>query len=100
MTARVVKSLIDGTVSDDGTGEFRELYFALLDGASWHQPDHYYLLLDLPDYVETKLKALSDYRDADSFAQKQWRNACAAGPFSSDRTIRQYAEECWHISPV
>lgn len=100
MTARVVRSLIDGTVSDDGTGEFRELYFALLDGASWHQPDHYYLLLDLPDYVETKLKALSDYRDADSFAKKQWRNACAAGPFSSDRTIRQYAEECWHISPV
>ena len=95
--ARVVKSLIDGTVSDDGTGEFRELYFALLDGASWHQPDHYYLLLDLPDYVETKLRALTDYRNADVFAAKQWRNACAAGPFSSDRTIRQYAEECWHI---
>ncbi len=100
MTARVVRSLIDGTVSDGGTGEFRELYFALLDGASWHQPDHYYLLLDLPDYVETKLRALSDYRDTAAFSQKQWRNACAAGPFSSDRTIRQYAEECWHISPV
>lgn len=100
MTARVVKSLIDGTVSDDGTGEFRELYFALLDGASWHQPDHYYLLLDLPDYVETKLRALADYRDTKRFSAKQWRNACAAGPFSSDRTIRQYAEECWHIQPL
>lgn len=100
MTARVVRSLIDGTVSDGGTGEFRELYFALLDGASWHQPDHYYLLLDLPDYVETKLRALSDYRNTTAFSQKQWRNACAAGPFSSDRTIRQYAAECWHISPV
>ncbi|HAM69052.1 MAG TPA: glycogen phosphorylase [Ruminococcus sp.] len=100
MMARVVRSLIDGTVSDGGTGEFRELYFALLDGASWHQPDHYYLLLDLPDYVETKLRALRDYRDANAFAAKQWRNACAAGPFSSDRTIRQYADECWHIHPV
>ena len=100
MMARVVRSLIDGTVSDGGTGEFRELYFALLDGASWHQPDHYYLLLDLPDYVETKLRALRDYRDANDFAAKQWRNACAAGPFSSDRTIRQYADECWHIQPV
>ena len=100
MMARVVRSLIDGTVSDGGTGEFRELYFALLDGASWHQPDHYYLLLDLPDYVETKLRALRDYRDANAFAAKQWRNACAAGPFSSDRTIRQYADECWHIQPV
>ena len=100
MMARVVRSLIDGTVSDGGTGEFRELYFALLDGASWHQPDHYYLLLDLPGYVETKLRALRDYRDANAFAAKQWRNACAAGPFSSDRTIRQYADECWHIHPV
>ncbi len=99
--ARVVRTLIDGTVSDDGTGEFRELYFALLDGASWHQPDHYYLLLDLPDYVETKLRALSDYHnDPEGFAAKQWRNTCAAGPFSSDRTIRQYADECWHIKPV
>ena len=99
--AGVVKTLIDGTVSDGGTGEFRELYFALLDGASWHQPDHYYLLLDLPDYVETKLRALSDYAsDPVGFAAKQWNNACAAGPFSSDRTIRQYAAECWHISAV
>ena len=99
--ARVVQSLIDGTVSDGGTGEFRELYYALLDGASWHQPDHYYLLLDLPDYAETKLRALRDYgSDPLGFAAKQWRNACAAGPFSSDRTIRQYAAECWHIEPV
>ena len=99
--ARVVKTLIDGTVSDGGTGEFRELYFALLDGASWHQPDHYFLLHDLPDYAETKLRALAEYgSDPAGFAAKQWRNACAAGPFSSDRTIRQYAEECWHISPL
>ncbi len=98
--ARVVKTLIDGTVSDGGSGEFRELYFALLDGASWHQPDHYYLLLDLPSYAETKLRALADYRDSAAFSAKQWRNACAAGPFSSDRTIAQYAAECWHISAV
>lgn len=98
--ARVVRTLIDGTVSDGGTGEFRELYFALLDGASWHQPDHYYLLGDLPSYVETKLRAIRDYADRKAFAAKQWRNICAAGPFSSDRTIRQYAEECWHIKPI
>lgn len=95
---RVVKTLIDGTVSDDGTGEFRELYFALLDGASWHQPDHYYLLLDLPSYVETKLKAISDHADLPAFAYKQWRNTCASGKFTSDRTIQQYADECWFIS--
>ncbi len=95
--AKVVRSLIDGTVSDDGTGEFRELYFALLDGASWHKPDHYYLLLDLPQYVETKLRAIGEYGDKRAFAAKQWKNVCASGKFSSDRTIAQYAAECWHI---
>ncbi len=33
---RVVERLIDGTLSDGGSGDFRELYYALLDGASWH----------------------------------------------------------------
>ena len=48
---RVVERLIDGTLSDGGSGDFRELYYALLDGASWHAPDHYYLLGDLESYV-------------------------------------------------
>ena len=27
-------------------------------------------------------------------------NVASAGKFSSDRTIRQYADEIWHIKPV
>ncbi|MBP7185539.1 MAG: glycogen/starch/alpha-glucan phosphorylase [Ruminococcus sp.] len=98
MIKRVVSSLIDGTVSDGGSGDFRELYTALLDGASWHTPDHYYLLGDIRDYVETKLRCLGDYRtDRLAFARKQWLNMCNAGKFSSDRTIADYAENIWGI---
>ena len=97
---RVVSTLIDGTVSDGGTGDFRELYYSLLDGASWHRPDHYYLLGDLESYVEAKLRAISDYRDRAEFAKKQWLNMCHAGKFSSDRTIRDYAADIWNITPV
>ena len=94
----VVSSLIDGTVSDGGTGDFRELYASLLDGASWHAPDHYYLLGDLESCVEAKLKSNSDYRaDRLAFAKKQWLNMCNAGKFSSDRTISDYAENIWNI---
>lgn len=94
----VVSSLIDGTVSDGGTGDFRELYASLLDGASWHAPDHYYLLGDLESCVEAKLKSNSDYRaDRLAFAKKQWLNMCNAGKFSSDRTIADYAENIWNI---
>ncbi|MDE7099359.1 MAG: glycogen/starch/alpha-glucan phosphorylase [Ruminococcus sp.] len=94
----VVSSLIDGTVSDGGSGDFRELYMSLLDGASWHKPDHYYLLGDLESYVETKLKSNADYgTDRMAFAKKQWLNMCNAGKFSSDRTIADYAENIWNI---
>ncbi|WP_028516070.1 glycogen/starch/alpha-glucan phosphorylase [Ruminococcus flavefaciens] len=98
MIRRVVSSLIDGTVSDGGSGDFRELYMALLDGASWHAPDHYYLLGDIRDYVETKLRCINDYSsDRIGFARKQWLNMCSAGKFSSDRTIADYAENIWGI---
>lgn len=97
---KVVNTLIDGTVSDGGTGAFRELYFSLLDGASWHTPDNYYLLGDLESYVEAKLKAVSDYNDRMAFTKKQWLNMCNAGKFSSDRTISDYAENIWHIKKI
>ncbi len=98
MIRKVVSTLIDGTVSDGGSGDFRELYTSLLDGASWHAPDHYYLLGDIESYVKTKLQSNSDYgSDRLSFARKQWLNMCNAGKFSSDRTIADYAENIWNI---
>lgn len=97
---RVLNTLIDGTLDDGGSGVFSELYFALMDGASWHVPDHYYLLGDLTSYVEAKLKSNREYRDSMQFARKCWLNMCSAGKFSSDRTIADYAENIWHIKPV
>lgn len=55
---RVIYALVDGTFNGNGAqgeGSFRELYHALLDGTHWHQADHYFLLFDLPSYVETKI---------------------------------------------
>ncbi len=99
---RVLDKLIDGTFSDGGVpsdqeGSFRELYKALTDGASWHVPDHYYVLGDLDSYVETKLRLNADYRQSLDFAKKCWLNICNAGKFSSDRTIKDYAENIWQI---
>ena len=49
---RVLDALVDGTLKDGKTKIFKELYDSILKGASWHKPDHYYLLLDFNDYVE------------------------------------------------
>jgi starch phosphorylase len=94
---RALDTLIDGTFSDGGSGDFRELHASLLEGASWHRPDQYYLLLDFEAYIEAKLRANAAYKDSRAFAKMCLLNAANAGKFSSDRTIRQYAEEIWGI---
>jgi starch phosphorylase len=51
--------------------------------------------------MEAKIRALRDYgSDPEGFARKQWHNLCHAGKFSSDRTIKEYAEEIWQISAL
>lgn len=94
---RVLDTLIDGTFSDGHTGMFRELYDALLSGAEWHGPDHYYLLLDFEGYVDAKLKANRDWQNGEDFARKCLMNVAGAGKFSSDRTIKEYATEIWGL---
>ena len=92
---RAVDTLVNGTVPTDS--ELRELYTSLLDGASWHRPDHYFLLKDLPSYQQARLQANRDYRDRVEFGRKCLMNVASAGYFSSDRTIRQYAKEIWKL---
>ena len=92
---RVVDTLVDGTVpSDDG---LRELWSALLDGASWHRADHYYILHDFRSYVDTKIRAIYEWRDREAFGRKCLLNIAAAGRFSADRAIREYAERIWAL---
>ena len=93
-----VSALTDGTFSDGGTGCFKDLYDALLVGASWHKPDHYFVLHDLQSYVEALLKINTDYKDQKSFATKQLKNTANSAFFSSDRTIKEYAEDIWDIT--
>ncbi len=95
---RAINTLVDGTVpTDDGQ---RELFHALLDGSGWDKADHYFLLLDYQSYLDAKLQANRDYADRMAFGRKCLMNVASAAKFSSDRTIRQYAEEIWHIKPT
>ena len=91
---RALNTLVDGTVpTDDG---MRNLFNQLVQGGN----DQYYLLLDYASYIEAKLKANRDYADRKEFGRKCLVNVASAAKFSSDRTIRQYAEEIWHIKPT
>ncbi len=93
---RAINTLVDGTVPTDDAQ--RELFSALLDGASWHRPDHYFVLKDYASYLDAKLRANRDYADRLAFGRKCLMNVASAGKFSSDRTIRQYASEIWFVT--
>ena len=95
---RAIDTLVDGTVPTDDAQ--KELYHALLDGASWHKADNYFVLLDYASYMDAKLRVNHDYADRLAFGRKCLENIASGSKFSSDRTIRQYADEIWHIKPV
>lgn len=96
---RVVNALTDGTLNDGGSGMFADLRRSLLESGP-DGSDVYYVLGDFASYREARDRALEDYRDEVEWARKCWLNICASGRFSSDRTIRDYANEVWHIEPI
>ncbi len=59
--------------------------------------DYFMTLPDFQDYVKTKDRALAGYEDRTAWAKKMLTNIAKAGYFSSDRTIRQYNEDIWHL---
>lgn len=93
----IVNTLIDGTFTDGGTGYFKELYDSLTIGASWHKPDHYFILRDIEEYYRAILQANGEYKNQRSFARKQIENIAKSSSFSSDRSVREYADLIWEL---
>jgi starch phosphorylase len=89
---RVIDTLINGTLDDGKTGYFEDLYNALLE-----ERDQYYVLADFDSFKKTQEKVFEDYKDKKKWAQKCFANLYCSGKFSSDRTIKQYADEIWDI---
>jgi starch phosphorylase len=75
-------------------GIFRPILQSLLDGG-----DHYLVLADLRDYIEAQSRVDAAFRDPDNWDRKAILNVARSGKFSSDRTIREYAEHIWHAKP-
>jgi len=68
--------------------------------------DRYFIMYDLRSYIETTLKANSDYAteqttgDMSFYTRKCLKNTAHAGKFSSDRTILEYSNDIWNLKQV
>jgi starch phosphorylase len=81
--------------SADERGVFRPLLESLLTGG-----DHYMLLADYADYAAARQHAGEVFRDRGAWQRKVVHNIAGMGPFSSDRSVRDYATRIWGIQPV
>jgi starch phosphorylase len=92
---RVIDSLSSDRFSPSEPGLFRPIAEKLL-----HDGEPYFHLADLTSYIETKARVLADYSDRDTWSRRSALNIARSNKFSSDRTIREYADDIWHIRSV
>jgi starch phosphorylase len=61
--------------------------------------DYYMHLADLTSYAGAHARVAATYADSGAWAHKAILNVAASGRFSSDRTIREYADHIWNAKP-
>jgi starch phosphorylase len=92
--ARVIRTIADGGLEPGTRGLFQPIVDTLL-GA-----DRYFHCADFASYLECQARAAEAYRRPDDWVRLSIRNVAGMGPFSSDRTVREYARDIWRVDPV
>jgi starch phosphorylase len=92
--ARAIRTLADGELDRARPGLFRPIVDTLLGD------DPYCHAADFAAYVDRQREVAETYLRADDWARMSIRNVAGMGRFSSDRTVREYAQEIWGVTPV
>ena len=90
----VVDQIINGRFSENDPNRYQQL----LQGLQYH--DFYQAFADFRSYVDTQKLVDEKYKNRDAWIDSTIQNIVNMGYFSSDRTIKEYAENIWHIEPL
>ena len=89
-----IDRIADGAFSPEEPQRYQDVTRALLES------DYYQLLADYGDYVAAQQRVDEVYRRPTEWTRQAILNMAAMGAFSSDRTIREYAEQIWSVTPI
>lgn len=92
---RVLDQIRRGHFSTDQLDLFKPLTDALL-----YQGDTYLLLADYSSYIDCQDRVGAAFRNRDSWSRMSILNTAHMGKFSTDRTIAEYAQDIWGVTPV
>ncbi|MBP0726269.1 glycogen/starch/alpha-glucan phosphorylase [Bacillus sp. RG28] len=90
-----IKKVLDQLIGDYfplPSVEFEPIYDSLMS-----YNDEYFLLRDFSSYVDAHERLNNAYLDKTKWSKMSVHNVAKSGYFTSDRTIRQYAEDIWNI---
>ena len=91
---RVIDSLVDGSW-DNNREQFRVIFEELMN-----HNDEYFVLADLDAYLKALNHIEERYQDQAEWAKACLINIAKSGYFSSDRTIKEYVDDIWHIEKI
>jgi glycogen phosphorylase len=92
---QTLQMIADNVFSPHQPGRFQPLLERLT-----HDGDPYMVLADYGAYLESQASVEAAYRDAARWTRMSILNTAHTGWFSSDRTIREYAEQIWNVRPM
>ena len=90
----VLDQLTNGFFDKVSVDEFADIRNNLL------YQDHYFILKDFDAYVEAQEKINDLYKDQKKWLHMAIVNIAKSGFFTTDRTMRQYNEDIWHVEPI
>ncbi|MEM9710028.1 MAG: glycogen/starch/alpha-glucan phosphorylase [Pseudomonadota bacterium] len=92
--ARALDSLRNGTFAGGDHDRFRHIADNIFG------PDYFLVASDFTDYAQASRDAERAFADPAVWARMAAFNVAKSGWFSSDRTIRGYLRDIWHVEPL
>jgi starch phosphorylase len=97
---KVLMQLVNGFYSPNDSELFRPIYNSLLNTNETQFADTYFNLKDFRSYADAQDQIMETYRDEAKWTRMAMMNTACCGKFSSDRTIKQYVDDIWHLDHI